>query len=132
MLRIYPPMWPLKKAPSNRCIVGTRMNTGQFCQQFTNRQYLASASRGNLPSRHSGPGEPELHTRVASALGKAKTPRYLLNGNRISEALQHLGGKFGNSHFTFMPIDLRLPLRSPRLTPPMRLNSRSFPAAQDF
>jgi hypothetical protein len=35
-----------KKAPLNRCIVGTRMNTGQFCQQFTNRQYLASASRG--------------------------------------------------------------------------------------
>src|SRR5437588_242890 len=91
MLRIYPSMWPLKKAPSNRCIVGTRMNTGQFCQQFTNRQYLASASRGNLQSRHSGPGEPELHTRVASVLGKAKTPRFLLNGNRISEALQHLG-----------------------------------------
>src|SRR5205085_167706 len=107
MLRIYPPMWPFKKAPLNRCIVGTRMNTGQFCQQFTNHQYLASASRGNLPSRHSVPGEPELHTRVASALGKAKTPRYLLNGNRISEALQHLGV---NSHFMFMrlPPDLVL------------------------
>jgi hypothetical protein len=97
-------MWHFKKAPLNRCIVGTRMNTGQFCQQFTNRQYLASPSRGNLPSRQSGPGEPEQHKRVESALGKAQTPRYLLNGNRISEALQHLGVNSVNSHFTFMRL----------------------------
>jgi hypothetical protein len=114
-------MWPFKKAPLNCCIVGTRMNTGQFCQQFTNRQYLASASRGNLPSRHSGPGEPERHTRVASSLGKAKTPRYLLNGNRISGALQHLGV---NSHFMFM----RLPCQAPA----KRLKARPFAAAQGF
>jgi hypothetical protein len=41
-----------------------------------------------------------------AALGKAKMPRYLLNGNRVSEALQHLGV---NSHFTFIAIALGWP-----------------------
>jgi hypothetical protein len=98
------------------------MNTGQFCQQFTSRQYLACASRGNLTSSH----QPELHTRVASALGKAKTPQYLFNGNRISEAMQHLGV---NSHFTFMRLPRCL---APSAHAGKRLKPRSFAFAQDF
>jgi hypothetical protein len=117
LLRISPQMWDFKKAPLNRCIAATRMNTGCFRERFRNakRYTFGISALGDIwllawEERHYGQLHERMTTRVkvfaedsnfrsfapaqdfASRLGRRDNGSSSeAHFNKTSRMLQHLG-----------------------------------------